>query len=56
MRRVRRGAATWEHAERGLELAEDGRLSRGEAHVGRQHQLAADAANPTLSHGWWLGH
>ena len=42
------GAATGEHAERGLELTEDRRLSRREAHVGRQHELAADAAYATL--------
>ena len=47
-REVLRAAATGEHAERGLELGEDRRLSRGEAHVARQHELAARATHATL--------
>ena len=50
MRRARCWAApaAGEHAERRLELAEDRRLARGEAHVARQHELAAGAADATL--------
>jgi hypothetical protein len=33
---------------RRLELTEQSRLSRGEAHVAREHKLAADASHATL--------
>ena len=42
------GAAAREQTERRLELAEDRRLARGEAHVARQHELAARGADATL--------
>ena len=45
---VLRGAAAGEHAECRLELPEDRRLSRGEAHVARQHELTARAAHAAL--------
>ena len=41
-------AAAGDQAERRLELTEDRRLSRGEAHVARQHELAAGAADAAL--------
>ena len=50
-REVLRGAAAGEHAERRLELPEDRRLSRGEAHVARQHELTARAAHAPLDLG-----
>ena len=38
-------AAARDHPHRRLQLAENRRLSRGKAHVARQHELAAGAAN-----------
>jgi hypothetical protein len=37
-----------DQAERRLDLTEDGRFARGEAHVARQDELAAGAADSTL--------
>ena len=42
------GAPAGEQTERRLELTEDRRLARGEAHVARQHELAAGGADATL--------
>jgi hypothetical protein len=39
---------TRDQTERGLQLTEDRRLSRREAHVGCQHELAADSPYATL--------
>jgi hypothetical protein len=44
-REVLGGAAAGNLAERRLELREDRRLARREAHVARQHELAAGGAN-----------
>ncbi len=41
-------APAGDQAERRLELTEDRRFARGEAHVARQHELAAGAADATL--------
>ena len=43
-----RGASTGELTERRLELTKDRRLARGEAHVARQHELAARSTDATL--------
>jgi hypothetical protein len=47
-REVLCGAAAGNRAEGGLELREDRRLARREAHVARQHELAAGGAHSTL--------
>jgi hypothetical protein len=42
------GAPAGKHAERRLELREDRRLTRREAHVAGQHELAAGGAHATF--------